>query len=241
MKVGAAIAEIMKREGFEILCAYPVNHLIEYAAELDIRTVIVRQERIGLHMADAISRVTSGRKIGSFCMQHGPGTENAYGGVAQAFSESIPILVVPGGYPRRTAQVGANYYAARDMRGISKSAESITSADEVVNVMRRAMSRLRNGRGGPAIVEVPGDLWNAELTGELKYKPVVKTRTAPDPEAVKEAVKVLVNAKRPVMYVGQGVHWAEAWPQVKALAEHLAIPVCTSLEGKSAFDETHGL
>ena len=241
MKVGAAIAEIMKREGFEILCAYPVNHLIEHAAELDIRTVIVRQERIGLHMADAISRVTSGRKLGSFCMQHGPGTENAYGGVAQAFSESIPILVVPGGYPRRTAQVGANYSAARDMRGVSKSAESITSPDEVVNVMRRAMSRLRNGRGGPAIVEVPSDLWNAELTKPRNYKPVVKTRIAPDPEAVKEAVKVLIEAKRPVMYVGQGVHWAEAWPQVKELAEHLAIPVCTSLEGKSAFDETHEL
>jgi acetolactate synthase-1/2/3 large subunit len=241
MKVGAAIAEIMKREGFEILCAYPVNHLIEYAADLDIRTVIVRQERIGLHMADAISRVTSGRKIGSFCMQHGPGTENAYGGVAQAYSESIPILVVPGGYPRRTAQVGANYYAAREMRGIAKIAESITSPDEVVNVMRRAMSRLKNGRGGPAIVEVPSDLWHAELTKPLEYKPVVITRIAPDPEAIKEAVKVLTKAKRPVMYVGQGVHWAEAWPQVKALAEHLAIPVCTSLEGKSAFDETHPL
>ena len=127
------------------------------------------------------------------------------------------------------------------MRGVSKSAESITSPDEVVNVMRRAMSRLRNGRGGPAIVEVPSDLWNAELTKPLNYKPVVKTRIAPDPEAVKEAVKVLIEAKRPVMYVGQGVHWAEAWPQVKELAEHLAIPVCTSLEGKSAFDETHEL
>src|SRR3954468_11729134 len=160
MKVGQAVAEIMKREGIEILCGYPVNHLLEFAAAADIRTVIVRQERIGLHMADAISRVTSGRKIGSFCMQHGPGTENAYGGIAQAFSESIPILVVPGGYPRRTAQVGANYYATREMRGIAKIAESITSPEETVNVMRRAMSRLRNGRGGPAIVEVPGDLWN---------------------------------------------------------------------------------
>jgi thiamine pyrophosphate-dependent acetolactate synthase large subunit-like protein len=241
MKVGEAIAEIMKREGFEILFAYPVNHLIEHAANLDIRTVIVRQERVGLHMADALSRVTSGDKIGAFCMQHGPGTENAYGGVAQAFSESIPILVVPGGYPRRTAQVGANYYAAREMRGIAKMAESITTPDEVVNVMRRAMSRIRNGRGGPSIVEVPGDLWNAELTGELNYKPVVKTRTAPDPVAVKEAAKMLVKAKRPVLYVGQGVHWAKAWKQVKQLAEHLAIPVVTSLEGKSAFDETHPL
>ena len=117
MKVGAAIAEIMKREGVEILTAYPVNHLIEYAAAADIRPIIVRQERIGLHMADAISRMTQGRKIGAFCMQHGPGTENAYGGIAQAFSESIPILVIPGGYPRRLAHVGANYNAtARDAR-----------------------------------------------------------------------------------------------------------------------------
>ena len=91
MKVGAAIAEIMKREGVDILTAYPVNHLIEFSAELDIRPIVVRQERTGLHMADAISRMTSGRKIGAFCMQHGPGTENAYGGVAQAFAESVPM------------------------------------------------------------------------------------------------------------------------------------------------------
>jgi len=81
MKLGAAIAEIMKREGIEVLCGYPVNHLIEYAANADIRPVMVRQERIGVHMADAISRVTSGRSIGAFCMQHGPGAENAMGGV----------------------------------------------------------------------------------------------------------------------------------------------------------------
>ena len=101
MKVGDAVAEIMRREGIEILCGYPVNHLLEYAAAANIRPIIVRQERIGLHMADAISRVTSGRKIGAFCMQHGPGTENAYGGVAQAYSESVPLLVIPQGYPRR--------------------------------------------------------------------------------------------------------------------------------------------
>src|SRR3954452_13463461 len=103
MKVGEAIAEIMKREGIEILCGYPVNHLLEYAAKADIRPVIVRQERIGIHMADAISRVTSGKKIGAFCMQHGPGAENAYGGVAQSYSESVPLLVIPQGYPRRIA------------------------------------------------------------------------------------------------------------------------------------------
>jgi len=241
MKVGEAIAEIMKREGVEILPAYPVNHLIEFAAALDIRPVIVRQERIGLHMADAISRLTAGAKVGAFCMQHGPGTENAYGGIAQAFSESIPILVVPGGYPRRTAHVGANYNASREMRGIAKIAEPVTLPGEVANIMRRAFSALRNGRGGPAIVEVPADLWNAEIDGELDYKPVVVTRSGPDPGAVKAAAKLLADARSPVIYAGQGVHWAKAWPQLRRLAELLAIPVCTSLEGKSSFPEDHKL
>ena len=241
MKVGAAIAEIMKREGIEILMAYPVNHLIEPAADIDIRPVIVRQERIGLHMADAISRVTSGEKLGAFCMQHGPGTENAYGGIAQAFSESIPILVVPGGYQRRMAQVGANYYASREMRGITKSAESVSGPDEVANVMRRAFASLRNGRGGPAIVEVPNDLWAAELTSELNYKPVVRARYAAAQQDVQAAAKMLAAAKRPVIYAGQGVHWAKAWPQLQRLAEFLACPVTTSLEGKSSFPEEHPL
>jgi thiamine pyrophosphate-dependent acetolactate synthase large subunit-like protein len=241
MKVGAAIAEIMKREGVDILAAYPVNHLIEHAAAIDIRPIIVRQERIGLHMADAISRITSGAKLGAFCMQHGPGTENAYGGIAQAYSESIPILVVPGGFPRRTAQVGANYYATREMRGITKSAESITTPAEVVNIMRRAFSHLRNGRGGPALVEVPQDLWNEEIPEPLNYKPVVATRCGPDPDAVTDAATLLAKAKRPVIYAGQGVHWARAWPALRKLAEQLAAPVVTSLEGKSSFPEDHPL
>ena len=101
MKLGTAIAEIMKREGIEILCGYPVNHLIEHAAKAEIRPVMVRQERVGIHMADAISRVTSGRSIGAFCMQHGPGAENAMGGVAQCFGESVAVLVLPMGYARR--------------------------------------------------------------------------------------------------------------------------------------------
>jgi thiamine pyrophosphate-dependent acetolactate synthase large subunit-like protein len=241
MKVGAAIAEIMKREGIETLTAYPVNHLIEYAAAADIRPIIVRQERIGLHMADAISRMTEGRKLGAFCMQSGPGTENAYGGIAQAFSESIPILVIPGGYPRRIAQVGANYHASVQMRGIAKSAESLTAPGEVANVMRRAFSHLRNGRGGPAIVEVPNDLWHEEVPGELNYTPVKPTRYAPEQAAMREAARILAKAERPVIYAGQGVHWARGWKELKALAEHLAAPVSTSLEGKSAFPEDHRL
>src|SRR5437763_12488835 len=241
MKLGAAIAEIMRREGIEILTGYPVNHLIEFAAAADIRPIMVRQERIGLHMADAISRRTSGGKIGAFCMQHGPGTENAYGGVAQAFGESVPILVVPMGYPRRIAHIPPNYNAVSQMRGITKSAEPVMAAAEVANIMRRAFSRLRNGRGGPVLVEVPSDMWNEELPGELAYTPVAATRYGPDADAVRDAARALVSATRPVIYAGQGVHWARAWKQLRQLAELLGAPVTTSLGGKSAFPEDHPL
>src|SRR5580693_2877332 len=138
MKVGAAIAEILKREGVEILTGYPVNHLIEFAAAADIRPVMVRQERIGLHMADAISRVTSGAKIGAFCMQHGPGAENAMGGVAQCFGESVPVLVLPMGYARRIANVEPNFNSSQAMKAFSKFSEPIILASEVANIFRRA-------------------------------------------------------------------------------------------------------
>ena len=240
MKLGQAVAEIMKREGIEILCGYPVNHLIEFAAAVDIRPVMVRQERIGLHMADAISRVTSGRKIGAFCMQHGPGSENAYGGVAQAYSESVPLLVIPQGYPRRIAGIDPNYSSTREMRGIAKSAEWVAVPAELPNIMRRAFSRLRNGRGGPVIVEVPTDIWNEEI-GDFDYSPAIRARTAPDPADVRRAAELILAARRPVIYAGTGIHWAEAWPQLRRFAELLAAPVTTSIGGKSAFPENHPL
>jgi thiamine pyrophosphate-dependent acetolactate synthase large subunit-like protein len=240
MKVGQAVAEIMKREGIEILCGYPVNHLLEFAAAADIRPVIVRQERIGLHMADAISRVTSGRKIGAFCMQHGPGAENAYGGVAQAFSESIPMLVIPQGYPRRIAQIDPNFGSAREMRGVSKLAEVVNLPAEVSNIMRRAISAIRNGRSGPAIVEVPTDIWNEEI-GDLDYTPVGVHKYGPDPVDVRKAAAAILGAKRPVIYAGTGIHWAEAWSELRELAELLGAPVTTSLGGKSSFPENHPL
>jgi thiamine pyrophosphate-dependent acetolactate synthase large subunit-like protein len=241
MKTGPAIAEILKREGVEYLFAYPVNHLIEHCAALDIRPIIVRQERIGLHMADAMSRLTKGRKMGVFCMQSGPGSENAYGGVAQAFGESVPLLVIPAGYPRRIAHVPPNFNSTLTMAHVAKHAEPVTNGREIENIMRRAFSMLRNGRGSPVIIEFPAEANTEDAPDPLSYEPVIATKYGPDPAAVREAAKVLVAAKRPVIYAGHGVHWAEAYAELKELAELLAIPVCTSLQGKSSFDETHPL
>jgi len=241
MNVAQAVAHVLKKEGVEYLFAYPVNPLIETAAELDIRTVIVRQERIGLHMADAMSRLTSGRKIGVFCMQSGPGTENAYGGVAQAFGESVPIVVLPMGYRRKVAQLSPNFHAYLNFQHITKSCEYLVLPETVSEVMRRAFTQVRNGRPGPALVEFPTDLLGEEVPGPFDYRPTPSVRVGPDPDAVRDAAEALVAAERPVIYAGQGVHYAEAWSELKQLAELLEAPVTTSLDGKSAFPEDHPL
>jgi thiamine pyrophosphate-dependent acetolactate synthase large subunit-like protein len=241
MKVVQAIAKAMKAEGVDVLFAYPVNPLIEAAAEEDIRTVIVRQERTGLHMADAYSRMSSGDKLGVFCMQHGPGAENAFGGVAQAFSESSPILVVPAGYPRRLAHYYPNFNSVQNMRHITKWAEPLTMGRAAPEVLRRAFFQLRNGRPGPVLIEVPVDVFGEDVPDDWVYTPSFRARTGPDPDAVADAARVLAAAASPVIYAGQGVHYAKAWDELRALAEDWNIPVTTSIEGKSAFPEDHPL
>ena len=241
MKVADAVAQILKIEGVEFLIGYPVNQIIEAAAEADIRTIIVRQERTGLHMADAVSRVTSGERIGVFAMQHGPGAENSFGGVAQAYGDSVPIVVLPGGYPRRLTNIPPNFNSALNYRHVTKWAEQVIVADAAVDAMRRAFTQVKNGRPRPVLVEFPVDVLREKLTQPLAYEPAPRLRVAPDPKDVARVAEALVAAERPVIYAGQGVHYAKAWRQLRELAELLEAPVTTSLQGKSAFVETHPL
>lgn len=240
MNVSDAVAHILKAEGVEYLFAYPVNHLIEAAAKIGIRPIIVRQERTGLHMADAMSRLSSGERIGVFCMQSGPGTENAFGGVAQAFGESAPIVVLPGGYTRQLTNVPPNFNAFLNFQHITKSCEQVTEAENIPEALRRAFTQVRNGRPGPALVEIPADLFSSEVP-TFDHRPVPVTRTAPSADDVERAARALLDAERPVIYAGQGIHYAKAWDALRELAEALEAPVTTSLGGKSAFPETHQL
>ena len=121
MKTGDAIAEILKREGVDTMIGYPVNRMFETAAAAKIKPIVVRQERTGVHMADAMSRLSSGRKIGVFVMQHGPGVENTLGAIAQAYSESVPMLLIPGGYDRKLAHVDPNFSSPKSMGTFTKS------------------------------------------------------------------------------------------------------------------------
>ena len=241
MKGAEVAAEILKREGVKTLFGYPRNAVIEAAGAADIRPIVTRQERVAVHMADALSRLTSRRSIGVFAMQQGPGTENAFGGIAQAYAESVPLVVIPAGFPRRQAHLPPNFSASRSMRSICKWVETVSFADQIPDALRRAFTQARNGRPRPCIVEIPGDVLGEEFQGPVNYEPVVATRSAPDPADVGKVAKALLEAKRLVLYAGQAVHYARAWKQLSELAELLAAPVTTTLAGKSAFPENHPL
>src|SRR5439155_4412850 len=115
------------------------------------------------------------------------------------------------------------------------------NVQELPDLMRRAYHAMRSGKGGPVLVEVPPEVWEAEFKGELDYTPMPITRTAPDPDAVKQAVRMLLAAKNPILWAGQGVHYAEAGERMAALAELLPAPVVTTNPGKSAIPDSHPL
>ena len=241
MNVADAIAQILKVEGVKYLFAYPVNPIIEAAAKVGIRPIIVRQERVGLHMADGLSRVTSGEQIGVFCMQSGPGSENAFGGVAQAYGDSVPIVVIPMGYSRSLTNIPPNFNSFINYRHITKSCEQVTLPQVVPEALRRAFTQVRNGRPRPALVEIPSDVFQEELSEPLQYRPAPILRSGPDFRMIPKIASTLLEAKHPVIYAGQGVHYAKGWEALRALAEILEAPVTTSLAGKSAFPESHPL
>ena len=241
MNVAQSMASVLKKEGVDFLFCYPTTAIIDAAAAIGIRPVVVRQERSGIHMADAYSRLSSGEKLGAFAMQHGPGAENSYGGVAQAYADSVPVLILPQGYPQKIAGIKPNFSSAMSMRDVAKSTEALTVPNEIPNVMRRAFSELRNGRGGPVVVEVPADLWNSPVANGDDHVRVKKSLFGPDPADVTLAVDALCSAQSLVIHAGQGVHYSKAWAELKELAELLGAPVSTTLPGKSAFPEDHPL
>jgi acetolactate synthase-1/2/3 large subunit len=242
MKVVEAIAEILKREGVEYLSTYPTTPIIDAAAAVGIRPILCRQERVGVGIADGYSRTTSGRRIGVFAMQYGPGAENAFPGVATAFSDSVPTLVLPLGHQRDRAQVFPLFSSARTYASVTKWVETLNQPEQVSEVMRRAFNLLRMGRPGPVMVEIPADVAVADIAeGALSYRPVKATNSSGNPRDIAAASRVLLEARCPLIHAGQGVLYADACPELIELAELLQAPVMTTLEGKGAFPEDHAL
>jgi acetolactate synthase-1/2/3 large subunit len=242
MLVMDVIAEILKREGVSTLFCFPTTPIIEAAAAVGIKPVICRQERVGVHMADGFARVSNGRPPGVFAMQYGPGAENAFAGVATAFSDSSPVVFLPLGHPRETAQLFPMFKSSRSYAAITKSVEEVILPEQIANVMRRAFAQVKNGRQGPVMVEVPADVHSIDVSVDPnEYRQVPVTRSAGDERDVDEAARMLLDAACPMILAGQGVFYAEATEELRRLAELLQAPVMTTFDGKSAFPEDHAL
>jgi acetolactate synthase I/II/III large subunit len=242
MLVMDAITEILKREGVKTLFCFPTTPIIEAAVAGGLRPVICRQERVGVHMADGCARVMNGKPAGVFAMQYGPGAENAFAGIASAYSDSTPILLLPLGHPRETAQMFPLFNSTRTYASVTKQVEPVNMPEHAVPAMRRAFNALKNGRSGPVMVEVPADVMIAEFAGnEVDYTTVRRTRSAGDDRDIDDAAKLLIAAKTPMIIAGQGVLYAEATDELLALADLLDTPVMTTTDGKSAFPEDHAL
>ena len=241
MNGAAVVAEILKREGTEFLACYPRNPLIEACAALNIRPILCRQERVGVGMADGYSRIKRGRKNGVFAAQAGPGIENAFPGIAQAYAENVPMLIIPAGLPLARRYVRPVFRASDVYRPVTKWSALAHTVDELPDLMRRAFHAMRSGKGGPVLVEIPNEIFEAEYKGALDYTAVKVARAAPDPDAIKEAARLLLAAKNPLLLAGQGVLYAQASEKLVALAELVPAPVATTNPGKSAIPENHPL
>ena len=238
-----AIARILKLEGVEWLACYPNNPLIDAVAREGIRPIAFRHERGALMAADGYSRTSDRLRFGVVAVQAQAGAENSMGGLAQAYADNIPILVLPGGNKLDLLGVRPNFSAASNFQNVTRRIETILKPEQIGGAMRRAFNALRNGPGGPVIVEMSEDVCAGEVSAEVAqdYRPPVMARQVPTPGDIENAAEVLLAARHPLIWAGAGVLFAGATEQLKRLAELTRIPVFCTMPGKSAFDERHQL
>ena len=236
------IAKILKQEGIDMVTCFPSNELIEALSKEDIRPVMFRHERGAIMAADGFSRMNDRKKFGVALMQHQAGAENSVGAIAQAFSDNVPILVLPGGNPIERNNVSPNFSAKDNYKNIVKSVETIYTPTQISDVMRRAFHALKNGPPGPVVVEMSIDICEKEVPKEScnYYSPNI-SKNVPSSSDIKDAVKLILNSKNPMIWAGAGVLNSGGTNELKELAELIDIPVFTTMEGKSSIDERHYL
>lgn len=240
MKGLDAVAQVLKAEGVEYLFSYPNNAIIDSAAKIGIRPIIARGEKTLINIADGYARATNGKRPTVLVVQQASGIENAFGGFAQAYADSIPMLMIPGGPDM--SRGGGEFDPIPPYSHITKWAGRVPSIERLSETFRRAFSMLRNGQPGPILLEMPRDVGAAEIDdAKFHYAPPKAYRSSGDPGDVAEAARLLLSAQRPMILAGHGVLWGEATAELRQLAELLQVPVATTMVGKSAFPEDHPL
>ncbi|MDR3488205.1 MAG: thiamine pyrophosphate-requiring protein [Bradyrhizobium sp.] len=242
MNGAQVVASILKQEGVKQIIGFPNSELFDASAELDIPPVIARTPRVAVNIAEGYARTTAGRELAVVTVQYGPGAESAFGGIAQAFNDRAPMLFLPTGYPRGSEAVTPNFEACRNFRHVTKWCEAAARVEHLPNLIHSAISRVRNGRPAPVLLELPVDLL-AEKLGAAQHGYQRPRRSLPqaDLDEIAELVETMLASKNPVIFAGQGVLAASASDELVQFAELLRIPVMTTPNGKSGFPENHPL
>ena len=180
------IARILRREGVQWLACFPNNPLIEAAAKVGVRPIAFRHERGAVMAADGFSRVSDRQRFGVVAVQSQAGAENALGGLAQAYADNIPVLVLPGGVGSNEIGVRPNYSAVRNYQGVVRSVEAVHRPEDIAAIMRRAFAALRNGPAGPVVVELTADICRQPVPegAEDSYRPPPQARQVPNPQGI---------------------------------------------------------
>lgn len=244
MKIKAAngVARILKAEGVPWVSCYPTNHVNNALGEEGVPILMMGEERFAVAVADGYSRVTCGKRIGVCTVMsnlNAAGIQMAYGAIGQAWEDSSPVLVITEGVGQGASR-HTHFDIAEALKPVTKWVGKIDRAELVPDYLRRAFTHLRSGRPGPVLLVVPRDLGEYDEE-KFPYVPVKGWRTGPDPDDVKAAVKSLLAAKDPLLYVGEGVYYADATAELLQFAEAAQVPVLTTLKAKGAFPENHPL
>ncbi|HBA71363.1 MAG: acetolactate synthase, large subunit, biosynthetic type [Geobacteraceae bacterium GWC2_55_20] len=244
MKMNGAriMLECLKKEGVDTVFGYPGGTVINIYDELfsfkEIRHILPRHEQAGTHAADGYARATG--KVGVAIATSGPGATNTVTAIATAYMDSIPMVIVTGQVP--TALIGNDAFQEVDIIGITRPCTKhsflIRDVKDIATIMKKAFYIARTGRPGPVLVDFPKDIQVA--MGEFSYPDSVEIRSYKPtveghPRQVEKACKMILEARRPVLYVGGGVVLGDASEQLTVLARKLGVPVTTTLMGLGSF------
>ncbi|MEG0461426.1 biosynthetic-type acetolactate synthase large subunit [Gordonibacter sp.] len=243
-----AVVASLEAEGVDLLFGYPGGQAIKmYDALFDskqIAHVLSRHEQAAVHEADGYARATG--NVGVALVTSGPGATNTVTGIATAFMDSVPLVVITGQVPRGV--IGTDSFQESDIVGITmpvvKHSYLLQTTEELTRTFREAFYIAKTGRPGPVLIDVPSDLASEMLVFEYpdevslpSYKPTYRGNA----KQVRQAAARIAQAERPVLYAGGGLVSSGASGELRALAEHMQIPVVTTLMGKGAFPDSHPL
>ena len=242
------VVEALKREGVDVIFGFPGGAIIDIfdALEQDgtIKHVLVRHEQGATHAADGYARATG--RVGVCLVTSGPGATNTVTGIATAYMDSVPMVVLTGQVP--TALIGNDAFQEVDIVGITRPCTKhnylVKDVKELPRILKEAFYLARSGRPGPVLIDIPKDVQNAST--EFEYPDEITLRSyspvlTPHTKQIERAYKLIAKSKNPVIYVGGGVIISGAHKELRALAEGIHAPVTMTLMGLGGFPGTHEL